>query len=82
LFLKRKTGQRQDTDPIVALTQRVETLERRFKEVDAEWSMWYDKFRRLLATISKRAQRAEDAAEPTNEPEPEVNPLARRLLGL
>lgn len=75
------------------MLERVAALEARLKVVEVEWEMWYDKFRRLLASMAKRAQREEASAEPkhTNAPgSPNGhrggegvainNPLARRLM--
>ena len=64
---------------------RVETLERRFKGLEADWDEWYDKYRRLYARLSKRIQDSkkadEDAPEDTNgQPVGYRNPLAERLL--
>lgn len=80
MFKRERTGQGPELERIVALERQVLELEKRVKEIDVEWSMWFDKFRRLLATISKRAQRAEEA--PERHDQPEENPLARRLMGL
>jgi len=55
------------------LERRLDDLERRIELLDVEWSEWYDKYRRLYARISKRAERDEkgpeslkDAPKPTN----------------
>lgn len=77
-----------DLEQIVAeidqtvLTARMEHLEQKWKAVDAEWSMVYDKYRTLLMRLSKRDKAAEVEPEPTNgEGGRVVNPLAARLLG-
>lgn len=64
---------------------RVETLERRFKGLEADWDEWYDKYRRLYARLSKRIQDSkkadEEAPDEPNGPSRRVgNPLAERLL--
>ena len=64
---------------------RVETLERRFKGMEADWDEWYDKYRRLYARLSKRIQDSkkadEDAPDDTNGGSVGYrNPLAERLL--
>lgn len=84
-MLGRKTGQEQVTDRIVALERQVAELQRQMKGLDLEWSDTYEKFRRLLARLSKREQRAQDDAGDTNGSEPRVqapSALAARLLGL
>ncbi|MCI0372641.1 MAG: hypothetical protein L0214_15015 [candidate division NC10 bacterium] len=68
--------------------ERLDSLERRFKAVDLEWSATYDNFRRLMAKLAKRAralenppeETAEDAPGPTNGRRVGINPLAARLL--
>jgi hypothetical protein len=67
--------------------ERLESLERRLKVIEADWDEWYDKFRRLYARLSKRVERGEgnepeSPAEPrTNGPAPHTaNPLALALL--
>lgn len=85
-ILRRKTEPGQDGtsshDALRALEDRLYDVERELKGIRTEWESQYDSFRRLLAKLSKREQRAK-------EPEPEsatqggyeiVNPLARRLL--
>jgi hypothetical protein len=73
------------------LDERVEVLERRMKAIEVEWEEWYDKFRRVLMRISKRNERAQEPAEPTNGDalgvqaghSPRItNPMARRLMGI
>lgn len=65
---------------------RVETLERRFRALEADWDEWYDKYRRLYARLSKRVSDArkadEDVPGETNGPEPThtISPFAARLL--
>jgi len=45
---------RREPDP--ELAERVRDLERKMAVVDVEWSDWFDRYRRLYAKISKRAQ--------------------------
>lgn len=42
------------------LEDRVRDLEQSNRALELEWETMYDKFRRVLATISKRAQREEE----------------------
>lgn len=51
-------GRRQET----SLEERVEKLEREVEALDLEWSEMYDRFKRLLAGMAKRAERMEKAA--------------------
>lgn len=52
------------------LTERVRELESEMKSMQLEWEEMYDKFRRLLARISKR-QEAVERAEAAVERDPE-----------
>lgn len=69
------------------LTARVETLERGFKALEAEWNEWFDKYRRLYMRLSKRI--ADEEKPPTltqderspAKPYQITNPLARAILG-
>lgn len=63
----------------------METLERKFKGLEADWDEWYDKYRRLYARLSKRVQDSKKADE--DGPQEPVaasvgygNPLAERML--
>ncbi len=85
----KKTGRGQEaTEQADArlLEDRVYALERDMKSIRVEWETMYDQFRRLLAKLSKREQRAaQDAPGATNGDSagslPQtMNPLARRLL--
>lgn len=54
------------------LQDRVETLERGFKQLELEWSETFDKVRRTLAKIAKRDQREEEARRNAQEPQGEA----------
>jgi len=41
--------------------RRADKLEATVKQVDTEWSEWFDKFRRLYARIAKRQERDEES---------------------
>ena len=78
--------------PTSDLIARLETLERKQKALELDWEEMFERFRRLLARLSKRAsddeRRASEAiSESVRVPAGKsvqrdgiVNPLARRLL--
>jgi len=90
MFGKTKQGPDQSVElRLSELERSIESLERRWKKVDVEWSEWFDKYRRLYARISKRQQRdektSEDAPQGTIFPRAggngsTDNPLAQRIL--
>lgn len=51
------------TQTELRLDDRVSSLEKQLREIVVEWEEWYDKYRRLYARISKRAERDGEAAE-------------------
>lgn len=83
--------------PSVDLVERMETLERRMRDLSLDWDTTYEKFAGLAARLAKRAKHA--AEEGTGEQETNgrpsagllaggraaaiqsTNPLARQLLG-
>jgi len=87
----RKTTETPQLDQLADIERRLEALERRWKEVDVEWSGWFDKYRRLYARIAKREQREAETPEddpqgtffprPGGRPPLQMNPIAQRMLG-
>lgn len=70
-WLRRAT--RPATNP--TLEDRVAAIEKQLKAIDVEWSEWYDKYRRLLARISKRVERDEKLNAEENGASDEKKPL-------
>lgn len=66
---------------LALMSARLDTLEKAYKEIDLEWSSWYEKFSTLYRRLAKREQRAKgtepDGTEPDNRP---INPLAAQIL--
>lgn len=66
--------------------ERLERVERRLKDIELEWENFFDKARRMLQRISKRAERVEEferreETPPTQTPEPKVlDPISARIL--
>ncbi|SRR6266852_5382862 len=54
---------------IIELRQDVDALKHSVKKLDEEWSDYYDRFRRLLAKMAKRDERANDLLR-EEEPQP------------
>ena len=48
------------------LSERVERLERDFRELKLDWEMMYDKCRKLMQRIAKRAEVVENAEHANN----------------
>lgn len=73
------------------LQERMERLERKIRDLEADWAAQYDKFHRLNMRLAKR-QKAIEEAETGESPAPEngagatnaakvgMNPLAQQLL--
>lgn len=79
----QKTKPTPDPDRDYAgLTARIAQLERRWKEIDTEWTEMYDKFRRLHMRLAKRDQRERESPETDDQPngKGEMNPLAAAIL--
>lgn len=83
------------TPPPVDLAPRLEKLERAMKALELDWEEYFERFRRLLARLSKRAAdeekraagaisgdvRAPGVAQDARSVTDRItNPLARRLL--
>jgi hypothetical protein len=49
---------------IADLTERLETIERTLKATRLEWEDTYDRLRRLMGRVAKRALRDESAVDP------------------
>lgn len=79
---------RERPEPDRGLELRLESAEKKIRDLELDWASQYDKFHRLYLRLMKRAKedqkKAEDAAESTNgeDPVPQhpPNPLAARLL--
>ncbi len=56
LFSKNK-----DSERISRLDDKLETLKRDFQNLELEWTNFYDKARRMLARVAKRAEIVEKA---------------------
>jgi hypothetical protein len=65
-----------------SLEARVALLEKRWEEVDLEWSEWFGKFRLLYQRISKRAKVVEAAEEAEGVVQPDGNPVGPAIPGL
>jgi len=66
---------------LALMSARLDTLEKAYKEIDLEWSSWYEKFSTLYRRLAKREQRARPADETDGEPaEKPINPLAAQIL--
>lgn len=72
------TRRRPDPDVLT----RLETVERKLKALDVEWSEMFEKFSRLHMRLSKRDARASGSPqdERSGNGQGVVNPLAARLL--
>lgn len=83
---------RQALDRIETLEQATRKLQTEHKQLGLEWEELYDKVRKAMARVSKRAERAEKlgADDPPdlndlNGPEPAepfVDPISKRILNL
>lgn len=67
LFRQKKADSGTFADPSLAinLSKRLEALEERWKDIEAEWTEWYEKFRLLhlrLAHRQKALEKSEAAA--------------------
>ncbi len=78
--------QKRETREISALDDKIERLRRDFQNLELEWTNFFDKARRLLQRITKRAEVVEKAeaaeAEKTDGSAPLLvpsNPVAGRL---
>lgn len=68
---------------VSALSSRLDSIEKKYDEIDVEWSSWFDKFRMLYQRLAKRESRArKDEPEPENGPARGLteNPLALKIL--
>jgi hypothetical protein len=67
-FFSRKIS----TAPVSAnYDERLEALEERWKEIETEWTDWYEKFRLLHLRLAKRQQAIERAEATTASVEPD-----------
>jgi len=62
------------TKALRELTERVESLERQFKAIEAEWDDTYDKIRATMQRIVKRAEVAEKLAAKNDAAQAELIP--------
>lgn len=68
---------------VARLDRELADLKRDMKQIDEEWSTVYDKYRTLLARLTKRAKDAKRGDDGENDHPPETptyNPVALRLL--
>jgi len=76
---------------VIDLTERLEVVERKLRDLETDWNQTYDKFHRLSMRLAKRAktiEQAEDGSEKTPEDRSGgpnggtriQNPLAMQLL--
>jgi len=83
---------RQALDRIETLEARTRKLETEQKQLGLEWEELYDKVRKAMARVSKRAERAEKL-EPGPDPElngpeapegaePFIDPISKRILAM
>jgi hypothetical protein len=48
---------------LLALEERIDTLQREFRALQLEWEDSYDKLRHMMGRVSKRAEQMHDKAE-------------------
>lgn len=73
---------------LIDVQERMERLERKIRDLEADWAGQYDKFHRLNMRLAKRQKAIEESEDKTpedrprdaNGPEITSNPLAQQLL--